>query len=68
MPGMPIKSRSQAFLVSHGFCAAPLTSDSADDAALASDPLVYADLMATGDSRCIETAKLIFDRIVRADA
>lgn len=40
----------------------------ADDAALAPDPLVYADLMATGDGRCIETAKLIFDRIARADA
>jgi len=40
----------------------------ANDAALAPDPLVYADLMATGDGRCIETAKLIFDRIARGDA
>jgi hypothetical protein len=29
---------------------------------------VYADLMATGDGRCIETAKLLFEQIVRADA
>lgn len=40
----------------------------ANDAALAPDPLVYADLMATGDGRCIETAKLVFAQIVRADA
>jgi hypothetical protein len=40
----------------------------AKDAALAPAPLVYADLMATGDGRCIETAKLIFEQIVRADA
>jgi hypothetical protein len=40
----------------------------AEDAALAPAPLVYADLMATGDGRCIETARLVFDRIVRADA
>lgn len=40
----------------------------AKDAALAPEPLVYADLMATGDGRCIETARLIFERIVRADA
>lgn len=40
----------------------------AKDAALVPDPLVYADLMATGDGRCIETAKLIFEQIVRADA
>lgn len=39
-----------------------------DDAALAPAPLVYADLMATGDGRCIETAKMIFERIVGADA
>lgn len=38
------------------------------DSALVPDPLVYADLMATGDGRCIETAKLIFEQIVRADA
>jgi hypothetical protein len=29
---------------------------------------VYADLMATGNGRCMETAKLIFEQIVRADA
>ena len=40
----------------------------AKDAALVPDPLAYADLMATGDGRCIETAKLIFEQIVRADA
>lgn len=40
----------------------------AEDAALAPAPLVYADLMATGDGRCIETAKLIFEQIFRADA
>jgi hypothetical protein len=40
----------------------------AKDAALAPDPLVYADLMATGDARCIETAKLIFEQIARGDA
>ncbi|MBC3833208.1 hypothetical protein H8K33_16990 [Undibacterium amnicola] len=26
--------------------------------------LVYADLMATGDARCIETAKMIYDEHV----
>ena len=40
----------------------------ASDAALAPEPLVYADLMATGDGRCIETAKLILERITRSDA
>jgi hypothetical protein len=40
----------------------------AADAALAPAPLVYADLMATGDGRCIETAKLIYEQIVRTDA
>jgi hypothetical protein len=40
----------------------------AKDAALAPGPLVYADLMATGDARCIETAKLIFEQIARGDA
>ena len=39
-----------------------------DDPTLAPEPLVYADLMATGDGRCMETAKLIFERIVRPDA
>jgi hypothetical protein len=38
------------------------------DAALAPEPLVYADLMATGDGRCMETAKLIYERIFRPDA
>lgn len=40
----------------------------AEDAALAPAPLVYADLMATGDGRCMETAKLIYERLFRADA
>lgn len=40
----------------------------ADDAALAPAPLVYADLMASGDGRCIETAKMVFERFVSADA
>jgi len=40
----------------------------AADAALAPEPLVYADLMATGDGRCIETAKLVYEKIFRADA
>jgi hypothetical protein len=36
---------------------------------LAPTPLVYADLMATGDGRCIETAKMIYDdHLFRADA
>jgi len=36
---------------------------------LAPTPLVYADLMATGDGRCIETAKMIYDEhLFRADA
>jgi hypothetical protein len=34
-----------------------------EDAALAPAPLVYADLMATGDARCIETAKMVYKRI-----
>jgi len=34
-----------------------------DDPALAPAPLVYADLMATGDARCIETARMVYDRI-----
>lgn len=32
-----------------------------DKVGLAPTPLVYADLMATGDGRCIETAKMIYD-------
>lgn len=32
---------------------------------LAPEPLVYADLMASGDGRCMETAKTIFDRLYR---
>jgi len=39
-----------------------------DDVAVAPAPLVYADLMATGDGRCIETAKLVFEQLYRADA
>lgn len=39
------------------------TFDAADPA-LAPDPLVYADLLATGDGRCIETARMIHDRLV----
>lgn len=35
-----------------------------EDPALAPEPLVYADLMATGDGRCIETGKLVYERIV----
>ncbi|MBI1397816.1 MAG: hypothetical protein GC151_17730 [Betaproteobacteria bacterium] len=35
----------------------------AADAALAPEPLVYADLMATGDGRCIETARMIFEKM-----
>ncbi len=35
-----------------------------DDEALVPAPLVYADLMATGDARCIETAKVVYERIV----
>jgi hypothetical protein len=34
-----------------------------EDSALTPAPLVYADLMATGDGRCIETAKLVYDRL-----
>ncbi|MFA7267728.1 MAG: type IV toxin-antitoxin system AbiEi family antitoxin [Sterolibacterium sp.] len=33
-----------------------------EDVALAPAPLVYADLLATGDARCIETAHMIYDR------
>ena len=33
----------------------------ADQPGLAPTPLIYADLLATGDARCIETAKLIYD-------
>lgn len=40
----------------------------APDRALAPAPLVYADLMATGDGRCIETAKMIYEQLFRADA
>ena len=40
----------------------------AEAPALAPPPLVYADLMATGEGRCIETAKLVFDRIVHTKA
>jgi hypothetical protein len=39
-----------------------------EDAALAPAPLVYADLMATGDGRCIETAKMVYERIFTRDA
>lgn len=37
----------------------------AAESPLAPEPLVYADLMASGDGRCIETAKTIFDRLFR---
>lgn len=40
----------------------------AADAALAPEPLIYADLMATGDGRCTETAKLVYEKIFRTDA
>jgi hypothetical protein len=33
----------------------------ADKPGLAPTPLIYADLLATGDARCIETAKLVYD-------
>jgi hypothetical protein len=33
----------------------------ADQPALVPTPLIYADLLATGDARCIETAKLLYD-------
>jgi len=40
-----------------------------DEAGLAPAPLVYADLMATGDGRCIETARMIYDEhLFRTDA
>jgi hypothetical protein len=32
-----------------------------DEAGLVPTPLIYADLLATGDARCIETAKLLYD-------
>jgi hypothetical protein len=32
-----------------------------DQAGLVPTPLIYADLLATGDARCIETAKLLYD-------
>jgi hypothetical protein len=35
----------------------------ADDPALAPVPLVYADLLATGDARCLEVARLLLDRL-----
>ena len=35
-----------------------------EDAALAPLPLVYADLLAIGDARCLETANLLHERIV----
>ena len=31
---------------------------------LAPEPLIYADLLATGDTRCIETAALIYEKLV----
>jgi len=34
-----------------------------DDPALVPVPLVYADLLATGDARCLETARLLQDRL-----
>ncbi len=33
----------------------------AEQTGLAPTPLIYADLLATGDARCIETAKLVYD-------
>jgi hypothetical protein len=40
-----------------------------DEPGLAPTPLVYADLMATGDGRCIETAKMIYaDSLFGPDA
>ena len=35
-----------------------------EDAAVTPVPLVYADLIATGDARCLETADLLHERIV----
>ena len=35
-----------------------------EDAALAPLPLVYADLLAIGDARCLETANLLYERII----
>ena len=40
-----------------------------DEPGLAPAPLVYADLMATGDGRCMETARMIYDEhLFRTDA
>ena len=40
-----------------------------EHAGLAPAPLVYAELMATGDGRCIETAKMLYDEhLFRGDA
>lgn len=40
-----------------------------DEVGLVPTPLVYADLMATGDGRCIETARMIYDEhLFRTDA
>ena len=35
-----------------------------DEPALTPMPLVYADLLGIGDARCLETAKLVYDRIL----
>lgn len=40
----------------------------ATNPALAPEPLVYADLMATGDGRCMETAKMIYEQMFHANA
>jgi hypothetical protein len=32
-----------------------------DEPGLVPTPLIYADLLATGDARCIETTKLLYD-------
>jgi len=40
----------------------------ATDVALAPEPLVYADLMATGDGRCMETAKLVYEKFLGRNA
>lgn len=39
-----------------------------DDPALAPAPLVYADLMATGEARCVEAARMVYERIFDGDA
>jgi hypothetical protein len=36
----------------------------ADDEAVVPLPLIYADLLMIGDGRCLETADLIYERIV----